>query len=106
VTHVTNEALLDAVHTPSRANSVPAVANLRQKIVASRRNLGLVATNQTTEETQMRKHTQIQMIVAVLSFAVAAAIASTAPSTDADEIQSFVGTAPNAANVESLPPTF
>jgi hypothetical protein len=57
---------------------------------------------------ETRKQTKIQAIVTILSFTVLVALASTAPrlSASSAEIQSFVGTTPNAADAEPLPPTF
>jgi hypothetical protein len=53
----------------------------------------------------MQTHTKIQIAVAILSFGSLVAFASTA-STEGDEMQSFIGTTPNATAVAEQPATF
>ena len=58
---------------------------------------------------EMRAQTKKQMIVAILGLTVLAGLAMAAPRTGApasQEVQTFVGTAPNATTIEELPPQF
>lgn len=53
-------------------------------------------------------HARVQFAVAVLSFVFLAGVATSASNMSAPTTapQSFIGTAPNAAVAEALPPTF